>query len=283
MEDSPAVLVSAEWFADELVARLGQVLQSMTGESFSARWNPSPASQTTESMTGLLWWEQALTWPEGAAISIGTSEVCWSAIGKRILEAAGLPPEEDSLKSTYLEILAQTISSTAQSLSSKLRRDLACGKGSTPAAPPAGDGMLIEARIIEGDSVSEPLHIFLNGTLLRGIDGRNESLKPVSARLMHAEPVELTAAPPVTRTMDLLMDVELPVSVSFGRTELPLKDVIKLTSGSIVELNRSITEPVEIIVNNCVIARGEVVVVEGNYGVRIDHVISRSERLRTLK
>ncbi len=49
-----------------------------------------------------------------------------------------------------------------------------------------------------------------------------------------------------------------------------------------MELNRAIGEPVEVIVNNCVIARGEVVVVEGNFGVRIQQVISRQERLRTL-
>jgi flagellar motor switch protein FliN/FliY len=85
-----------------------------------------------------------------------------------------------------------------------------------------------------------------------------------------------------SKTFDLLMDVELPVSVSFGRAQVALKDVLKLTTGSIVELNRSIAEPVEVIVNNCVIARGEVVVVEGNFGVRIQQVISRQERLRTL-
>ena len=72
------------------------------------------------------------------------------------------------------------------------------------------------------------------------------------------------------------------MSVSFGRAQLPLKDVIKLTTGSIVELNRAVSEPVDVIVNNCVIARGEVVVVEGNFGVRIRQVISRQERLRTL-
>ncbi len=83
--------------------------------------------------------------------------------------------------------------------------------------------------------------------------------------------------------MDLLLDVELPVSVSFGRAQLLLKDVIKLTTGSIIELNRSISEPVDVIVNNCVIARGEVVVVEGNFGVRVHEVVSRQERLRTLK
>jgi flagellar motor switch protein FliN/FliY len=88
--------------------------------------------------------------------------------------------------------------------------------------------------------------------------------------------------PDTKRTIDLLYDVELPVSVSFGRAHLPLKEVLKLTSGSIVELNRSVSEPVEIIVNNCVIARGEVVVVDGNYGVRIVQILSRRERLRTL-
>ena len=90
------------------------------------------------------------------------------------------------------------------------------------------------------------------------------------------------AAQQDNRTMDLLLDVELPISVSFGRAHVPLKEVMKLTTGSIVELNRTISEPVDIIVNNCVIARGEVVVVEGNFGVRINEVISRQERLRTL-
>jgi flagellar motor switch protein FliN len=88
--------------------------------------------------------------------------------------------------------------------------------------------------------------------------------------------------PSGSKTFELLLDVELPVSVSFGRAQVPLKDVLKLTTGSIVELNRSIAEPVEVIVNNCVIARGVVVVVEGNFGVRIHEVISRQERLRTL-
>ena len=72
------------------------------------------------------------------------------------------------------------------------------------------------------------------------------------------------------------MDVELPVSVSFGRTRVRLQEILKLITGSIVELDRSISEPVEVIVNNCVVARGEVVVVDGNYGVRISEVMSRA-------
>src|SRR5262249_62023905 len=98
-----------------------------------------------------------------------------------------------------------------------------------------------------------------------------------------AAAVEEPDHPPAPPTMDLLLEVELPVSISFGKTELPMKDVLKLTTGSIIELNRSVSEPVEVLVNHCLIARGEVVVVEGNYGVRIQHIASRQDRLRSLR
>ena len=83
--------------------------------------------------------------------------------------------------------------------------------------------------------------------------------------------------------MDLLLEVDLPVSISFGKAQLPLKDVLKLTTGSIVELNRGVNEQVEVLVNQCLIARGEVVVVEGNYGVRIQEIATRNDRLRSLR
>ena len=76
--------------------------------------------------------------------------------------------------------------------------------------------------------------------------------------------------------------MELPVSVSFGKARITLKDMLKLTNGSIIELSRAVVEPVDVVVNNCVIARGEVVVVEGNFGVRIQRVVSRGERLQSL-
>jgi flagellar motor switch protein FliN/FliY len=82
--------------------------------------------------------------------------------------------------------------------------------------------------------------------------------------------------------MDLLLDVDLPISISFGRTHLAMKDVLKLTTGSIVELNRGVNDSVDVLVNQCLIARGEVVVVEGNYGVRIQQIASRNERMRSI-
>ena len=80
----------------------------------------------------------------------------------------------------------------------------------------------------------------------------------------------------VPRTLDTLMNIDLPVSVSFGTTEMALADVLRLTTGSIVEFNHLLSEPVNIIVNNCLVARGDVVVVDANYGVRISDVITRA-------
>lgn len=82
--------------------------------------------------------------------------------------------------------------------------------------------------------------------------------------------------------IDLLLDVELPVSVSFGNSEMQLKDVLKLGSGSVIELDKSVNDPVTVLVNHKPIARGEVVMVDGKYGVRILEVESTADRIRSL-
>jgi flagellar motor switch protein FliN/FliY len=88
------------------------------------------------------------------------------------------------------------------------------------------------------------------------------------------------ATPPSTgpsQAAPLLMGVKLPIRVLLGRTQLSLRDIAQLGSGAVVELDCSPDDPVEIIVNDRVIAHGEVVVVSGNYGVRITKIGSRSE------
>jgi flagellar motor switch protein FliN len=82
--------------------------------------------------------------------------------------------------------------------------------------------------------------------------------------------------------IDMLLDVELPISVSFGNSEMLLKDVLKLGAGSVIELDKSVNDPVTIIVNQKPIAKGEVVMVDGNYGVRILEVESKADRIRSL-
>jgi flagellar motor switch protein FliN len=82
--------------------------------------------------------------------------------------------------------------------------------------------------------------------------------------------------------IEILLDVELPISVSFGGSEMQLRDVLKLGPGSVIELDKSVNDPVLIIVNHKPIAKGEVVMVDGNYGVRVLEVESTADRIRSL-
>ena len=80
------------------------------------------------------------------------------------------------------------------------------------------------------------------------------------------------------RNIERLLDVELEVVVRFGITNIPLRDVVRMGIGTMVELNRAVEEPVELLVNGRQLARGEVVVVDGYYGVRITEIGSQSDR-----
>jgi flagellar motor switch protein FliN len=83
--------------------------------------------------------------------------------------------------------------------------------------------------------------------------------------------------------IDVILDIELPVIVRFGRTELALRTLTRLSPGSVIDLGRSPDDPVELLVGDRVIARGEVVIVGGNYGVRVLDVVSPSERVRSME
>src|SRR5919205_3266668 len=82
--------------------------------------------------------------------------------------------------------------------------------------------------------------------------------------------------------LGVLMDVQLPVSIRFGETEMVLEEVVKLGVGSVIELNSGIDQPVELVVNNRILARGEVVTVDGFYGIRITEITSAGERFKSL-
>jgi flagellar motor switch protein FliN/FliY len=78
---------------------------------------------------------------------------------------------------------------------------------------------------------------------------------------------------PEQNNLNLVMDVELNVTLRFGKRQLTLREVLELTSGSVVELDRQVEEPVELLLEGKVIARGEAVVIDGNYGLRVTEVL----------
>ena len=79
--------------------------------------------------------------------------------------------------------------------------------------------------------------------------------------------------------LERLIELELPVSIVLGRTVVALRDVLKFTAPFLIELDRHVGDPAEIVVSNAVVARGEVVSVRGNYGIRVESLISRKDRI----
>jgi flagellar motor switch protein FliN len=80
----------------------------------------------------------------------------------------------------------------------------------------------------------------------------------------------------------VLLDVQLPVSIRFGETEMVLEEIVKLGVGSVIELNSGIDQPVDLVVNNRILARGEVVTVDGFYGIRITEITNAGERFKSI-
>lgn len=287
VESAPLESDAALWLAEEWSRQVARAVESMTGESATISYTPRAlaAAQIDPAQKELLWWEQPLSLSPDARIWVAAAPPSWQEIGNRVLRSAGVEDAtEEDIRSTYLEIVNQSLSGVASAISLRARKEVSCVEGR--AAPPGKlpDSGAFAFEITFGEQSLPLLAVFAPA-----VANLSDATPEPSPKTSPAErpPADRAAAkggssgsPP--SSIDLLLDVELPVIVSFGRAQLMLKDIIKLTTGSIVELNRALSEPVEVIVNNCVIARGEVVVVEGNYGIRIKQVISRQERLRTL-
>ena len=270
---------------DQWSVGLADVVASMADQKPEAPWEAATAPPAE---ADLLWWEQPFQIAPGAAVWVATPRTTWEYVGTLTLKAAGLETvETNEARNTWLEILGQSLSGLARSIGGVLGREVTCETGAER-APDTHPETAASLSLSFGGAPQSPLWIGFSPKLIDVIShpAGGEADETVEAHAPRtdagAEPVQARRGD-IPPTMELLLDVELPVSVSFGKTEIPMKDVLKLTTGSIVELNRGVNEPVEVLVNHCLIARGEVVVVEGNYGVRIQQIVSRTDRLRSVR
>jgi flagellar motor switch protein FliN/FliY len=263
----------AGWVED-----LAQVIESMTDRRPAVEWeaaNSADIANTQETAFSSF----KLHCPQEAGTWIAAPGPTWERIGKLTLQAAGLQESsKDQIRKTWQEIVSQWVSALARALGSHLGHEVTSEDAGEGTPEDQHDWLMASVRIEDTDL--PPLAVAFSPALAKAIAASPETEKTGPSDLQEMETNRL---PYPLRTLDLLMDVELPVSISFGKTELPLKDVLKLTTGSIVELNRGISEPVELLVNHCLVARGEVVVMDGNYALRIQQIASRQDRLRSIR
>lgn len=82
--------------------------------------------------------------------------------------------------------------------------------------------------------------------------------------------------------LDLILDIPVALTVELGRTKIPIKHILQLAQGSVIELDALAGEPMDVLVNGCLIAQGEVVVVNEKFGIRLTDIVTPSERMRRL-
>jgi flagellar motor switch protein FliN len=163
-------------------------------------------------------------------------------------------------------------------MTARCKQEVACLQGEFLSAPP-DDGVRGFVSFQLGPGPAPNLCAIASPGLL-------ERIAATSA------PAEIAAGQPPTRTdagngtqsalaaLRSLADLEMPISISFGTAKVPLQDALILKRGSLVALDQRADEPVEFRVNDRIIARGEIVVVDDSYAVRIVELVSRGERLR---
>ncbi len=270
----------AQGILDQWAETLAQVLESMTDHRPNVQWRAGAgARQEDAAGQPLLWWEQPFRGGPEMAVWVGAPRALWEYAGTLTLKAAGLENvAETEARNTWFEIVGQSLGQMAQSIGAVLGHEVGCDGGvEREPEPQATEWISVDMQFAEAELPSGVM--VLSPALLHALTATR---LPSHAEDEVPEPSGEAARPP-SRTMELLLDVDLPVSISFGRTQLPLRDVLKLMTGSIVELNRGVNDQVDVLVNHCLVARGEVVVVEGNYGVRIQEIATRRERLRSLQ
>jgi flagellar motor switch protein FliN/FliY len=95
-------------------------------------------------------------------------------------------------------------------------------------------------------------------------------------------PGPYTIRGPSMENIDLILDIQLRLSARLGQVEMPIGEIMKLAPGSVIDIDRLVDEPIELVINDRPIARGEIVVVQENFGIKITEIISQKDRIRSL-
>jgi len=183
---------------------------------------------------------------------------------------------EESLVDTLREVLAQAIGALALKPVARGAKLVLAGLARKDDQVPEGEWT---AYAIGAEKLSPALAVTVCGSLSASAPA--VAAAPAAAANLAASVAAAQAA--VDDRIEVLLDIDLPLVVRFGRTEMPLRQLTKLGPGSVIDLGRSPDDPVEVLVSNRVVARGEVVVVSGSYGVRILDVVSQRERVRSME
>ena len=230
---NPSIKSLLDVFAKELKAQLSPGHSGIT--------SVTPSESAEPALSDFIWWSSGLSFDPSNSILLGASRETWETL---------FPADE---------VAARITSLVEQTARSRFGSEVTCLEAERTDAP-AADWTSLPLTITRDADAEVVVHFSVSPDL--------EAALGTSASDETEKDVDLLANPGANLA-EILMDVTMPVSVSLGRTKMFMKDLLHLTNGSIVELDQDLGDEVEIRVNDCVLAYGEVVAVDGNYAVRI--------------
>jgi flagellar motor switch protein FliN len=251
---------------DGFIAELSAVLNAMLGLPVSSKpgaVDASPGWVVRVSITG----------QRTGMFSVGFTRAQAGRLSARVMMMDS-DPSDAEIADTIKELVAQAIGGLslkpeAQGMTLRVEADVAVGAELIAGVTPIGFDLPVDADLT------------VKVACAMASTAEAAAVQPGASAVAGGD--ESKGAVSLPENLEVILDIDLPLSVRFGHAELTLDALTKLGPGSLIELARLPDDPVELLVNGKLIARGEVVVVGGNYGVRVHEVVSAAERIRTLE
>jgi flagellar motor switch protein FliN len=262
---------------ERLLSSLGGTISAVFVESREAellRGLPGPVAALQCRMTRSAAGGAALVLPGATAIGLARLLLGESPEG---VGASPGPDEEDALR----ELANQAASGLSTALGEILGKPVGF-ETPTFSWHPGGGAELPTWP----DGVDIVLQVSLGGaTVEASLVVPRSAVAPTPSPVMEASLPPLAEKPPrkTGNGMEMLLDISLPVTVELGRTRMMIRDILHLAPGSVLELDKLAGEPVDILINEKSIARGEVVVIDESFGVRLTSIVTPSERVASLR
>jgi len=236
---------------DAFTRAVSEALSEAGPEDIQVDWN-----QTTDTLADVetwTWWSGGLSAHPDANFFVGAPEETWEKLGRAGSSENTQENATALVSRCFVKAIEEQFGNPAAARDSGLSN------------PPSEDWTRVSIEI------RYPAGQWPNAGCV---------LSPEFEKGLRGEKTERATVPAPSSTMartnqsDMLMHVQVPVSVSFGATQIRMRDLLNLTAGSVVELDQALHDNVEVRVNDRVIARGEVVAVDGHYGVRVLELVS---------
>lgn len=209
-----------------------------------------------------------------ALIQVGPADALLLAqkfLAESVDPSQELSPERKEALQELLRQMAGSVATALKSMFGETKLEV------TGVDTPTWQGVTVTLLASDTDSSKLPLCLRLSSELLASVSS-TKSADSAPALASGEASAALTHEP----NFDLLLGVNLNLTLRFGQRVLPLREILDLTSGSVIELDREVQEPADLLLGDKLIARGEVVIVDGNYGLRITEVVDARQRIGTL-